>query len=160
MNARLLLRPDIELGTMSLLDYINPFKDTVEQAGKTIDKLVLDKDAALELKTKLQLVELKGEQLALKLEAKQMELDNALAQSKEQTRRMALETKTTPFVDGFHKLSRTLQGFYQQTLAFTVLMCYDWLNIPIDGNTLGILGVGVVTSGIYTWKKQKGAEIK
>lgn len=118
---------------MGILDFINPFKDTIEQAGKTVDKLVLDKDLAAQLKTEIELVSHQGTRLALELEGTKAELDAALQQAREKTHQIALGTQTIPWVDAFHKLARTLLSFYSLTINAGVVLYFAHACSRCDG---------------------------
>lgn len=142
------------------LNLLNPFRETVNSAAGTIDKLVLDKDLALELKTQVRVIELKGEELALALERTEIELDAALAQAKEQSHQMALQSKTIPWVDALHKMARTLLALLNMLINAGVILYLARIGVEINAETMAILGAGGVAAGTYIYKKGKGAEIK
>lgn len=145
---------------MKLLEYLNPFRGTVEQASQTIDKMVLDKDQALELKTQIRMVELEGERLAQTIQHKAMELEAELLKQREETRRAELAIKTSPKVDAFHKLSRTLLSFTSMILNTGVVLAYGLMGIEIDTNVMASLGLGSAAAGTYIFSKGKGAPIR
>lgn len=148
---------ELDIDLMGFLDKLNPFSKPIENITGTIDTWVsestLDKDKALELKTQIKMLE-------LEIRSNELDYEKTKFELQEKTYQLGLKTKVNPWVDGFHKLSRTLQGFFQMGIAGIVVIFSDKLNIELDANTLAILGVGGVVSGIYTYKKGAGKPVE
>lgn len=104
---------------MSLLDWINPFNKIID----IVDQYVPDKDKAAELKFKLS----KGAQ---------------------DLRIVELQTKTVPWMDGIHKLSRTIGSFAGYGLC--AYMISKGITDPIA------LASCFAPGGIYNYVKGKG----
>ena len=103
---------------MSLLDWINPFSKVID----VVDKFVEDKDKAAELKHQLN------------MGAQQVYLTE-------------LNTKTVPWVDALHKMSRNIGSWLGYGLAFYMVhQGYD----PMAAMAACAPG------GIYNWQKGKG----
>lgn len=129
--------PDVNLD-MSLLDYINPFNKVMDTADNLIDKIVLDKDGALELKTHLAKARISAQQQI------------------ETSYQIALQTKTHPLIDGLHKMARPIMGMI--TLYTNHSTVEGWMDAGIEMTSvhIGILALQWGPTGLYTAMKGRG----
>ena len=103
---------------MSFLDFINPFNKVVDLIGEAVE----DKDKANEIKEKLML-------------------------AAESTYNNELATKTVPWVDALHKMSRNIGSWLGYGLAFFMVhQGYD----PMAAMA------AIAPGGIYNFVKGKG----
>ena len=104
---------------MSFLDYINPFNKVAD----LISEVVEDKDKANEIK-------------------------RALMTAAEDTYRKELDTKTVPWVDALHKMSRPIGTWIGYGLCG--YMIHQGVTDPIS------LGAAIAPGGIYNYIKGRG----
>ena len=104
---------------MSFIDFISSFNKVVD----IVDKTVLDKDMANNLKGELLKL---GEQVHLK----------------------ALGTKTIPWVEALHKMTRPIGTWISYGLC--AYMIHSGINDPVA------LAACFAPGGVYNWQKGKG----
>ena len=104
---------------MALLDWINPFNKVAD----LVSEVVVDKDA----------------QIRINSELKKLQESVYLAE---------LGTQTIPWVDGLHKMSRTILSL--ASMLITVYMVHNGVTDPIA------LGAGLAPAAGYNIVKGKG----
>ena len=104
---------------MNFIDYINPFNKVAD----LISEVVEDKDKASDIKKQLML-------------------------AAEATYNNELQTKTVPWVDALHKMSRTIGTWSGYLLC--AYMIHSGIRDPIA------LGAAMAPGGIYNYVKGKG----
>ncbi len=104
---------------MSLLDFI----PVIGKVGDIVDQVVVDKD-------------------------KKIELEMALKQLKEQVYMKELDTKTVPWLDGIHKMARTLLSFF--AMGAGIIMIYSGVTDPLT------IAAVLAPAGIYNGVKGRG----
>ena len=143
---------------MNIWDNLNPFTKVIEGAVEVVDKFVLDKDAALQIKAHIEALRVEGEKLTIENDRIRMELDAALKQTIEQSHQIALQNKTIPWIDALYKIARPLLGFYSITINAGVVLILALSGIEIDGNVLGIMGLSNATAAAYVHVKGTGID--
>ncbi len=108
---------------MSVLDWINPFNKVAD----LVSEIVVDKD-------------------------KKIAIDAELKKLKDQVYMMELQTKTIPWVDAIHKMSRPIMALASTVAPVIVLVFVP--DIPIE--SLAVVMSGSVPAAIYTKLKGKG----
>ncbi|MCK5015850.1 MAG: hypothetical protein KAS32_02165 [Candidatus Peribacteraceae bacterium] len=77
------------------------------------------------------------------------ELKHHLAEIKETTYQKELDTKTIPWVDALHKMSRPILSLLNILGGFIVVIYHPEINPMVLGGMAG-------PSGLYMWMKGKG----
>jgi len=108
---------------MSVLDWLNPFNKVAD----LVSEIVVDKD-------------------------KKIAIDAELTKLKDQVYMMELQTKTIPWVDALHKMSRPIMGTVSAIAPVIVLIYAP--DIPIEKLML-VMG-GSIPTAIYTKIKGRG----
>lgn len=108
---------------MSVLDWLNPFNKVAD----LISEVVVDRD-------------------------KKIAIDGELKKLKDQVYMMELQTKTIPWVDALHKMSRPIMAIVSTVAPVIVLVFVP--DIPMEKLML-VMG-GSVPAAIYTKLKGKG----
>ncbi len=103
---------------MNFLNFINPFNRVMD----VVDAAVEDKDKANQIK-------------------------QAISLAAEETYRTELQTKTVPWVDALHKMSRTIISL--ASIGAGVYLAQE--NAGLD-----VIAAAVAPGGIYNWVKGKG----
>ena len=137
MEKKSLSEPDINL-SMSVFDWFKP----LDKVLGTIDKAVTDKDLRNQLKAEVQHAEIDLRKLA------------------QQTYVAELNTKTIPWVDGVHKLARSILSLLTLIFGGSIIlyMVHKGHQVTLESMS-GILAMSG-PAGIYNFVKGKGASVK
>lgn len=123
---------------MSLLDYINPFNRVVDKAANVIDKVVVDKDARIQIHGEVEKVRMAG------------------LQQVEQSHQVALQVKTVPLLDGVHKLARPAMNSFAMWASYQLVQDWTAAGTVIGFNHVLLLAALWGPSGLYTVMKGRG----
>ena len=136
-KSHLFTRPDINLD-MSLLDYINPFNKVMDSADNLVDRIVLDKDAALQIRSELAKARISAQQQI------------------ETSYQIALQTKTHPAIDGLHKMARPIMGMVTLYTNHSTVSGWMESDVTMTSVHIGILALQWGPTGLYTAMKGRG----
>ena len=136
-KSHLFTRPDINLD-MSLLDYINPFNKVMGTVDKAVDKLVLDKDQALQLKTEIQKAGIEA----------QTQIESSY--------QIALKSRTIPWIDGLHKMGRQISNWLVLVATYRITTEILQSGEAITMEHVALAGAIGGPTALYTLIKGKG----